>query len=411
LSRFDWFDKFKKFQTEGADIRKTIKIINILSRMNIGGPSVHVALLSRYLNDDPFESLIISGSLAEGEGDMSFLLDDFKGRHITIPSMKREISPLADVKSLFRLIHIFKQEKPVIVHTNLAKAGIVGRLAAVMTGVPIIIHTFHGHIFTGYFSKWRSVLFIWVEKILAVFSTKIIVISDQIRNEICNVYRVANNSKVVTIPLGFELDKFEPLTAYRGYYREMYSIALDAPVIGIVGRLTAIKNHRLFLQIAQLLLRKFPEVHFLIIGDGEKKVYLENLAVKMDIDRHVHFTGWVREQAKIYADLDLLLLTSLNEGTPVTVIEAMYYGIPVVSTRVGGVPDLIEDKKSGFLINTQNPADFVEPVETLLFSDSERTKISKEAKEFIVRYYSIQRLISDITDLYCELLSRKGISC
>jgi len=391
--------------------RTYIKIINILSRMNIGGPSVHVALLSKYINDEPFESLVISGTLAEGEGDMTFLLDDFKVRHITLPSMKREISPLADFNSLLRLIRIFREERPVIVHTNLAKAGIVGRLAAVLTGVPIIIHTFHGHVFAGYFSGWKSKLFVWIEKILALFSTKLIVISDQIGEEICSNYRVTNKSKVVTIPLGFELDKFKPLITFKGFFREEFSIPVDAPVIGIVGRITDIKNHRLFLHIAHRVRQKYPHVHFLVIGDGERRAEMEYLSAELNLSGHVHFTGWIREQAKMYADLDLLLLTSLNEGTPVTVIEAMYYAVPVISTRVGGLPDLIEDKKTGYLINSRDPGDFMAAIETLLFSDTERTKITAAAKEFIVSHYNIHRLVSDISNLYRELLSKKGIAC
>ena len=394
---------------EGA--RKNIKIINILSRMNIGGPSVHVALLSKYINDEPFESLVISGSLAEGEGDMTFLLDDFTIRHIMLPSMQREISPLADFNSLLRLIRIFRKERPAIVHTNLAKAGIVGRLAAVLTGVPIIIHTFHGHVFAGYFSGWKSKLFIWIEKILALFSTKLIVISDQIREEICSVYHVAKKSQVITIPLGFELDKFKPLITFKGVLRKAFSIPVDAPVIGIVGRITDIKNHRLFLQIAHRVRQTYPDVHFLVIGDGERRAEMEYLSTELNLSGHVHFTGWIKEQAKMYADLDLLLLTSLNEGTPVTVIEAMYYGVPVISTRVGGLHDLIEDKKSGYLINSGDPSDFIAPIETLLFSDAERTKITEAAKEFIIGRYNIGRLVSDITDLYRELLFKKGIAC
>jgi glycosyltransferase involved in cell wall biosynthesis len=394
-----------------AGIEKRIKIINVISRLNIGGPSVHVVLLSKYINTDPFESLLISGSLSEGEGDMNYLLDDLSIRHLVISSLKREISPFTDLKSVIQLIKIFRREKPAIVHTNLAKAGIVGRLAAVLSGVPVVIHTFHGHIFSGYFSPLKSSIFVWIEKALSLFSTKIIVISKQIGHEICNVYRVAPGKKISVIPLGFELDKFESLDTFKGYFKKLFSIPSASPVLGIVGRITDIKNHTLFLKVAAEVFSEFPDAHFLVIGDGEKREEMEQLTNSLNLSSRVHFTGWVKEKAKIYADLDLLLLTSFNEGTPVTVIEAMYYGIPVVSTNVGGLPDLIDDKITGYLINSMEPAAFTGPIRALLTSDTGAEAIGRAAHISITHRYHVNRLIETMTDLYRQLLSEKRIEC
>ena len=392
-------------------IKKPIKIINLLSRMNIGGPSVHTVLLTKYLDSEKFQSMLVSGSLSEGEGDMSYLVDQYKIEHRTIESLQREISFIHDFKAILELYKLFRQEQPHIVHTNLAKAGMVGRVAAWFAGVPIILHTYHGHVFSGYFSKAKTSLYIYIERYMAFLSTRIIAISNMVKKDICSVYNIASEKKISVIPLGFELSSMEPLDKYKGTFRKNFSIPDEAPVIGIVGRLTDIKNHSLFVDIANLLLKQNNEIHFLIVGDGELRTVLENKVKELDLSNVIHFTGWVSETAKMYADMDLMLLSSKNEGTPVTVIEAMYYKIPVVSTNVGGLPDLIMDSKSGFLVNSFIAEDYIEVILKLISSEHLRDQIGLEAHKFIRNQFNVNRLVQDITELYIELLNKKGFEC
>lgn len=390
-------------------IDSPIKIINLLSRMNIGGPSVHAVLLTKYLNDKDFTSMLVSGILSEGEGDMSYLVDQYQIEHRTIKTLQREISPVDDVKAIIELYKLFKKEKPQIVHSNLAKAGMVGRLAAWLAGVPVILHTYHGHVFSGYFSSFKTSIYILIEKYIALLSTKIISVSEMIKKDICSVYKITSEKKVAVIPLGFELEKMESLDQYRGTFRTRFSIPQDAPVIGIVGRITGIKNHELFVDIANILLQQNRSIHFLIVGDGDLRKEIEEKVSILDIAENIHFTGWITETAKMYADLDMMLLTSKNEGTPVTVIEAMYYKIPVISSNVGGLSDLIDNTRTGFLINSLNAEDYIQDILKLVGSDLEREKMSQAAHEFIIDNFSINRLIADIRGLYTHLLKMKGI--
>ena len=383
------------------NIQTPIKIINLLSRMNIGGPSVHAVLLTKYLNDNNFTSMLVSGSLSEGEGDMSYLIDQHQIKHRSIKTLQREISPVDDIKAIIELYKLFKKEKPQIVHTNLAKAGMVGRLAAWLAGVPVILHTYHGHVFSGYFSSFKTSIYILIERYIALISNKIISVSDMIKKDICSVYKITSEKKVTVIPLGFEFDKMKSLDHYRGTFRNQFSIPEDATIIGIVGRIAQPprNNSR----------ARNTNIHFLIIGDGDLRKEIGDKVNALDIAKNIHFTGWVTETAKMYADLDMMLLTSKNEGTPVTVIEAMYYKVPVISSNVGGLSDLIDNSRTGFLINSLNAEDYIQDILKLVRSDQEREKMSQAAHEFIIDNFSINRLITDIKDLYTNLLKMKGI--
>jgi glycosyltransferase involved in cell wall biosynthesis len=391
--------------------KKPIKIINLLSRMNIGGPSIHAVLLTKNLNTETFESILISGSLSESEGDMSYLVDQYHIQHRAIKSLQREISFFDDLKAVFELYKLFRKEKPQIVHTNMAKAGMVGRLAAWLARVPVVLHTYHGHVFSGYFSSKKTFIYIIIERLMALLSTQIVAISKMIKEDICFKYKIVSEKKVSVIPLGFELEKMESLDKYRGIFRRQFSIPEDALIIGIVGRITGIKNHQLFVDIADQLIKQNKSLHFLIVGDGELRPEIEQRVKSLGLEKNVHFTGWITETAKMYADMDMMLLTSKNEGTPVTVIEAMYYNIPVISSMVGGLSDMIENGKTGYLINSLIAEDYNQVIIKLLKSVREREQIGFEAHKFIVELYNINRLITDLTKLYSELLIKKGIKC
>ncbi|GBR73682.1 glycosyl transferase GTB-type super family, partial [Candidatus Termititenax aidoneus] len=310
------------------------KILRIISRLNIGGPAIHVTNLNYYLDKNyGYDSRLVYGSLATGEGSMEYLARTKKLKTIILPELGREINWRKDLKTFWQLYKILQREKPDIVHTHTAKAGAVGRLAAKLAGVKKVYHTFHGHVFHSYFGKFKTLAFIILEKILARFTTKIIAISAKQKAEIIS-YGVARPDKIAVIRLGFELNKLQPV---KNYWHRKYKLAPQTILVGIVGRLTAVKNHEYFLEIAREVCRQNDNVRFIIIGGGELREQLIMSAKLKNLDGKVFFAGFLNDTKKIYSDLDIAALTSRNEGTPVTLIEAMACGKPAVSTNVGGV--------------------------------------------------------------------------
>lgn len=384
---------------------KKIKIVRIIDRLNIGGPAIHCVLLSAYLYPEKYSTTLITGTVCDFEGDMSYLAKQHNITWKVIPDLGREISFLRDIKTCWRLFQILREEKPQIIHTHKSKAGALGRFVAMLLGIPVRVHTFHGHVFHGYFGKWKTRLFIWIEKFLAYFTHRIIVISQQQLEEISGYYGIAPLKKFSIIPLGFDFSKFANLAQSRGWLRQQFHIASDDIVVGIVGRLASIKNHHLFLECAKRLADAHAPFRMVIIGDGELRAELENYAKQLGLSDYVIFTGWLQDPCQIYADLDIVALTSLNEGTPVTLIEAMYCGKPVVATKVGGVIDIVQNGIHGVLVESQDVDGFTQAVLSLQDA-SLREKYGQEGKRNVTKF-AIGRLLEDLDNLYQELLPIK----
>ncbi|MDR1322934.1 MAG: glycosyltransferase family 4 protein [Candidatus Margulisbacteria bacterium] len=373
------------------------KILRIISRLNIGGPAIHVTNLNYYLDKNyGYDSRLIYGSLAPGEGSMEYLARAKKLKTIILPELGREINWRKDLKTLWQLYKILKREKPDIVHTHTAKAGAVGRLAAKLAGVKKIYHTFHGHVFHSYFGKFKTKAFIFLEKILARLTTKIIAISAKQKAELIS-YGVAKPDQITVIRLGFELNKLQPVP---NYWRRKYKLSPSTILVGIVGRLTAVKNHEYFLEIAREVCWQNDNVRFIIIGDGELREQLTVSAKLKNLDSKVFFAGFSTDARKIYSDLDLVALTSRNEGTPVTLIEAMACGKPVVSTNVGGVADIIDNNRTGYLAPQDQPEVFAQKLLRLCRSKTLRKNIGRHARKKILKLYDVKRLVEDIDHLY-----------
>ncbi|MDP3789290.1 MAG: glycosyltransferase family 4 protein, partial [Candidatus Omnitrophota bacterium] len=299
---------------------------------------------------------------------------------------------------------------PQIVHTHTAKAGSIGRLAAKAAGVPVIVHTFHGHVFHSYFSPSKTNLFLAIERMLASITDKIITISEKQKDEIRQYLRLGADDKLVLIPLGFDLQKF--LTDKdESALRSELDIPKNAAVIGIVGRLTAIKDHATFLKAAkEIKARNAGKViKFIIVGGGELKDSLMKSAAGLGLKDDVIFTGWRRDIDALYRVMDIVALTSLNEGTPVSVIEALASAKPVVTTDVGGVRDIVEDGKSGFIVKTGDINAFAGAVTTLLTDKDKREKFGIYGREYILKKHSKERLVNSIIDLYNSELKRKKV--
>jgi glycosyltransferase involved in cell wall biosynthesis len=250
---------------------------------------------------------------------------------------------------------LIRRERPDIVHTHTAKAGFVGRLAAWLAGVPIIVHTFHGHVFAGYFGQRKTQLFLTLERLCARLSAAIVTLSPALKHELSNVYYVTPEHKIEIIELGFEMERFASVQHDQGDFRQLYGIPADVPLVGIVSRLVPIKNHDLFLRAAKCVTQQVPDAHFTIVGDGERRKALEAMAQALGIAERVHFTGWIKDPLPVYNALDVLVLCSRNEGLPVSLIEAMVAGVPVVSTDVGGANDLLQGGTLGAVVAPDNP--------------------------------------------------------
>jgi glycosyltransferase involved in cell wall biosynthesis len=368
-------------------------------------------------------SKLVTGKESRHEGDMSYLISNSNGGLLKIPELQREINIFKDIKAFYNIVKIVFREKPDIVHTHLAKAGAVSR-AAVLIHNSIssqkikTVHTFHGNVLDGYFDPQTSNIFIGIEKALAKVTDAIIAISKTQKWELTEKYKIANEDKVHIINLGFDLARFSNGNGNgNGKLRTSMGVRDDTILIGIVGRLVHIKNHALFMDSAKLIREKFPgkDIRYAIIGDGELREPLESYAGKIGIRKSVAFYGWEKDIQKIYADLDILMLTSNNEGTPVSIIEAMASRVPVVTTGVGGVKDLlgsIEIRSSvdsdfsvcerGILCPKGNAEALANGIKYLVENDNHR--LIQKARDFVLENYTDHLLIERVEKLYNNLI-------
>ena len=371
-----------------------IRILRIISRLNIGGPSIHSLLLSKKLESQFFESHLIFGTSNTLEGTLAPTgAQSFN--YYYIPTLQRDISLLKDLRSFISILKIIKKVRPHIVHTHQAKAGLLGRIAALTMGVPIRIHTFHGHVFHSYFSHWKSKFFILLERILARYS-HLIAISENQKKEL-EIY-LKHPPSISVIPLGLELKTFQNLPP-QGHVKKQWGFPINSVLVGIVGRLAPIKNHDLFLDIAQELKNKCPHVIFLIVGDGERRPYLEKRIQNENLD-NIKMLGWQRDLKTIYSLLDIVVLTSLNEGTPVSLIEAAACQKPIVSANVGGVSSIVQHETNGYLVHNHNKSDFINFLEKLIQNKELRETMGKSLQQKIIEYFGEDHLVQDIEGLY-----------
>ncbi|HEY0074127.1 MAG TPA: glycosyltransferase family 4 protein [Abditibacteriaceae bacterium] len=386
-----------------------LKVMRLIARLNIGGPAIHTTLLTERLNPARFQSQLVTGVEAENEGNMLELMGE-RGLNgpiepIIIPSLGREISPKSDLQTLREVLRLMRREKPQIVHTHTAKAGFVGRLAARMARVPVVVHTFHGNVFKGYFSPRKTKLFISIEKNLARSTDAIIVLSEQQRNEILGL-GIGRAEQYRVIPLGLDLSPFLQSEKLRGELRQELQID-SAPLIGIVARLVPIKAIHLLLEAAVQVLKTHPQAIFLIVGDGELRTALEQQSRDLNIQNNVRFLGFRSDLARLYADFDVSVLCSLNEGLPVAVIESLASARPVVATNVGGVGDLIKHQKTGWLCPSQDVNALAEGIRFVLENPTQSAQWGKAGRERVYPSLDIARLCGDLEKLYLELWEAK----
>ena len=387
-----------------------MRILRVITRLNIGGPSIQAIALTSRLAARGAVTTLLHGRLGAGEGDMRYLAAADANLQF-VPTLQRAIAPLDDLRSLVSLYQAMRRFKPTIVHTHMAKAGLLGRVAAVAYNhtrgrAPRarVVHTYHGHVLEGYFGGLATTIFIALERQMARVTDAIIAISPAIRADLLNTYRIGRADQYRIVPLGFDLSAFAAIDeAARRRARAELQIAAGAPVLATVGRLTAIKNYSLLLEAAQRVAARFPNLVVLLAGDGELRADLEAQAARLGIAANLRFLGWRRDLPTIYAATDVFALTSRNEGTPVALIEAMAAGVPGVSTDVGGVGDVIASEAMGVRVAVDDVAGFSTAVERLLGDPAARLAMGAAARAHVLSRYDIIRLTSDMDMLYRSL--------
>ena len=390
----------------------------IINRLNLGGPAFHVAILSKYLQEG-FEVLLLAGTKEDSEESSDFIVKEMGLTFTRLKEMKRSINPFGDYRSYKEIRKIIKQFKPDIVHTHAAKAGALGRLAAFNEKVPVIVHTFHGHIFHSYFHPLKSKIFLWIERYLAKKSSAIIAISERQKKELTDHYKLCNPSKIKIIPLGFDLSRFrENIESKRKDFRKKFFLEDDEIAVGIIGRLVPVKNHTLFINsAARILGNTTKKVRFFIIGDGESRSALLKEASMLGIDHSYYpevkkksdliFTSWIKDVDVCISGLDIVALCSFNEGTPVSLIEAQAGNKPIISTNVGGIENVVKDGETALLVNNNDFNDFHKTLLKLIEDDELRTRLGTNSWEFVKEKFHYTRLIREMSELYLSILQKQ----
>ncbi len=377
-----------------------IKVLRIINRFNLGGPTYNVAYLTKYLSDE-YETLLVGGTEDETEASSDFIVNNLGLKPLIIPEMRREINFKNDVATYKKLKKIIQEYKPDIVHTHASKAGTLGRLAASACNVPVIV--FYKNI----------------ERYLARKSSAIIAISEKQKHELVDIYKITNANKVHVVPLGFDLSKFqENSIEKRNLFRSQYNLDDDEIAITIVGRLVPVKNHALFLEGLKIVSEKTSKkIRAFIVGDGESRKEIENKATELnisfstenqtDVKNLLTFTSWIKEIDEVLAGSDIVALTSFNEGTPVSLIEAQAANKPIITTNVGGIENVVLVNETALLCENNDLTDFSNKLLKIIEDESLRKSMSEKGWLHVKEKYHFTRLASDMQKLYEKLLNAK----
>lgn len=410
-------------------LRRKIRILRLIARLNVGGAAKHVVYLTAAENKDPrFETLLVAGRVEDNEEDMDYFAGQFGVEPKYLDCLGRNIG-LRDMEAVARLVLLMLRYKPDIVDTHTSKAGFVGAMAAGLYNVfrvftlrrpAVVVHTFHGHTFHGYFGATKAAIFLVIERMLSRFlRTRIIVLCEQQKREICETYRVGSLGQFTVLPLGIDLSPYKDKSR-SGRFRKELGIGVDTVVVACVGRLTQIKNHRLFIDGAAQVLAGKPEakVVFVIIGSGELEDELRNYTESLGLSGRILFTGNREDMEVIYRDVDILALTSDNEGTPVTVLEAMACGIAVVSTDAGGAAEILacdfqeregglvsvaSEFKRGIIVQRGNTGQLAGAMSTLIEDEGLRREYGKNGEAYMEKYHRVEDMVERVKALNLAL--------
>ena len=384
-----------------------IKVLRVIARLNVGGPALHVAYLTAGLAERGYDTTLVAGTLARGEESMSAVAEARGVTIETLDELHREIAPLRDAQAILRLARLIRSERPTILHTHTAKAGAVGRIAALLAGrarPPIIVHTYHGHVLRGYFNPLTTLGFRTLERWLARVTTALVAVSPEVRDDLVRL-RVAPASKFTVVRLGIELEeRTAGDEATRRETRRQLGVPADAFVVGWVGRMTAVKRTDDVVRALHGLVERGVDAYLCLVGDGPDREHLERYAHELGVMKRCLFLGYQDDVGPFYSAIDALLLPSANEGTPVSVIESLAAQRPAVATRVGGTPDVIRDGIDGFLVEVGDAEAVADRLAELAADPERRSQMGAEGRARVLGRYGVERLVDDIDLLYRSLL-------
>ena len=396
-----------------AEPPEPIRVLRVIARLNMGGPTLHVSYLASGLRERGYETTLVAGSVGPGEQSMAYVPEGLGVHVTTMAHLHREISPLRDLFATFRLARMIRELRPHILHTHASKAGAVGRAAALLAGrarPPIIVHTFHGHVLRGYFGRFWAGVFRTLERSLARVTDALVAVSPEVRDELVAL-GIAPESKFTVIRLGIQLEEriaIDP--AMRAETRRVMGIGDERFVVGWIGRMTAIKRADDVLRAVRLLRDSGVDACLCMVGDGPDRERVEQLAGELEIMRHCLFPGYQTDVGQFFAAFDVFILPSGNEGTPVTAIEALAAGCPVVASRVGGVPDVVRDGQDGFLVEAGAVDELARRLGQLAADPELRRRMGAAGRDRVIERYAVGRLIDDVDALYRRLLASRGIA-
>ncbi|MEW6581538.1 MAG: glycosyltransferase [Actinomycetota bacterium] len=390
------------------------RVLRVIARLNIGGPAIQAITLSTELEREGFTTTLVRGREAEREGTMDDLAAELGVRPLLLPSLGREVSPLRDLRAAAAVRRIIRRERPDVLHTHTAKAGTVGRLAALAAGrrrPRLVVHTFHGHVLSGYFTPRAAAFFAGIERFLARRTDVLVAVSPEVRDDLLEL-GIGRPEQIRVVPLGFDLSRFalpDGDRARRGAdFRRRHGIPPGAPLVAIVARLVPIKRIDVFLAAAEEVAAAHPDARFLVAGDGELADELRASPAARRLGDRVLWPGFVRDTPDLYAASDVVVLTSDNEGTPVSLIEALAAAVPAVATRVGGVPSVVRDGETGLLAPAGDGAAVGRHVSRLLADRDLARSLAAEGRRDVTERFALSRLVRDIAGLYRDGLDGRG---
>ena len=383
---------------------RPIRVMQIITRLSMGSPAMHAALLTQRLGPPAYESLLVCGVPETHAGDMGYFAEGLGLQPAILPDLGASLRPASNARALAALVGLMREWKPDIVHTHLHRAGFLGRMAAWRAGVPVIVHTYHGHALGGEYGALRTRVFIAMERFAASRSDTLIALTQSLRRQISDTYHIARRSRITVLPLGLDLSGFAAAPRHSGAFRAAWGIPADAPLIGIVGQFAPVKNHALFLRAAALVRAQHPAARCVLVGDGEARPAITALIDALGLADCTLLTGWQRDLVPLYSDLNVLVNSSINEGTPTPIIEALTARCPVVATAVGGVPDMLDHGRLGLLVMDDHPEALADAILLALAAPPD----AEAARALMLDRYGIDRLIHDMDGLYHGLLALKG---
>jgi glycosyltransferase involved in cell wall biosynthesis len=390
------------------------KILHIITRLDRGGSAENTVLTCLGLRER-YELVLVHGLSLESrmtDWEKQSVYSRINGAQelgvkvIPVPSLVRRIDPLHDLRALFSLWRLIMREKPVMIHTHTSKAGILGRWAAWLARVPIIVHTAHGHVFYGHFGPLASTFFVLLERLMALITDRLIALTQGERNDYIKS-SVSRPDRILTIHSGVEIDDYLNTKVNIEEKKRSLGLNQEGLVVGTVGWLLPIKGPMHLLNAMESVWMDYPEATLIFVGKGDLEAELRSKAWQMGVSDRVKFLGWRDDIPEIMKILDVFVLPSLNEGMGRVLVEAMAAGKPVVASRVGGIPDLVKPGQNGFLVEPGDENGLSAAIEKLLTDKSMRDEMGKKGRE-MCQDFSVEKMIEKINVLYTSLLQKRS---